>query len=240
MKIIENDITTGQLGFDKSNPRTNGEFNLLSSVIKGGEIIFDVGANIGDWSKKVLSISKSVTIHLFEPLPSEFTKLQNNIKSPGTFIHNIAMSDVSCEQLIHYYPSHPALSGLYRRNENVEKRMNLHSEDIKVKVSTVSSFCKENRIDHIDYLKIDTEGNEFNVIRGSESILKTGGIKMIQFEYGACYKDSNARLKQIFEYLTFYGFSVFRISLNVLIHIAEWDYILENFRHSNYLAIKGA
>lgn len=44
-------------------------------------------------------------------------------------------------------------------------------------------FCQENGIDHIDFLKIDTEGHDLNVLRGFGGMLTSGAISVIQFEY---------------------------------------------------------
>ena len=66
-------------------------------------------------------------------------------------------------------------------NENLESQIisnNNYTTTINIKV--LNNFCQENKIDEIDYLKIDVEGNDLNVIKGASNLIKK--IKFIQFE----------------------------------------------------------
>ncbi|MCK4826444.1 hypothetical protein KA005_62455, partial [bacterium] len=65
-----------EVGFDNSDSQTNGENALLPFLIKQGDIVFDVGANKGEWSMQVLSAVGSVQIHSFEPVPDTFALLK--------------------------------------------------------------------------------------------------------------------------------------------------------------------
>ena len=47
------------------------------------------------------------------------------------------------------------------------------------------------KLEKIDYLKIDTEGSEFKILRGAEKLLKEKKIFFIQFEYGLSELDDN-------------------------------------------------
>ena len=52
---------------------------------------------------------------------------------------------------------------------------------LKIKIETLDEFCKKNNIEKIDYLKIDTEGSNFDVILGATEMIKNKKIKYIQF-----------------------------------------------------------
>ena len=74
-------------------------------------------------------------------------------------------------------------------------------------VKRADEYIQKNNIKSIDFLKIDTEGFEFNVIKGfGDEIQK---VKVIQFEYGGTFIDSGDKLKDIVEYLARYGFGSF-------------------------------
>ncbi len=51
-----------------------------------------------------------------------------------------------------------------------------------VKTKSIDVFCRENHINHIDLLKLDTEGNEFNVLNGAKTILSENKINAIYTE----------------------------------------------------------
>src|SRR3990167_6059340 len=66
------DFCYGDNDFDRS---TNGEYELLKKIIPRSKVIFDVGANIGDYSDEVSRLKPGIAIHAFEPDPRAFEKL---------------------------------------------------------------------------------------------------------------------------------------------------------------------
>lgn len=109
---------------------------------------------------------------------------------------------------------------------------------VTVPVETLDNFVKDQAISKIDFLKIDTEGSELNVLMGAQQSLAQGRIRQIQFEYGGTYKDAKITLRQVYTLLRKNGFKIFRIASDKLIPISSWNEALENYRYSNYLAIK--
>ena len=69
-------------------------------------------------------------------------------------------------------------------------------------------YAIEKNIKSIDFLKIDTEGYELNVLQGFEDFLEN--VKIIQFEYGGTFLDNKKKLIDVIDYLKqrgFYNFS---------------------------------
>ena len=64
-----------------------------------------------------------------------------------------------------------------------------------------------NNINHIDFLKIDTEGYELNVLKVFEEYISY--IDIIQFEYGGTFLDNNTKLIDVINYLKQYNFNNF-------------------------------
>ena len=54
--------------------------------------------------------------------------------------------------------------------------------EIDVKTQTLDNFCLENKIDFIHLLKLDTEGNEFNILKGAKNLLSKNKVKVIYTE----------------------------------------------------------
>ena len=102
---------------------------------------------------------------------------------------------------------------------------------------TLDSFCKQHKINHIDFLKIDTEGSELNVLKGAHTMLKNHNINVIQFEYGGTYPDANITLEQVYNFLAELEYDIYRIVNDGLIHVDSWHTQLENNQYSNYLAV---
>ena len=63
-------------------------------------------------------------------------------------------------------------------------------ETIKVKTNTIDKICELNNIKEIDILKLDTDGNEFEVLMGAKKLLTKGKIKLIYTEISGFKKFS--------------------------------------------------
>lgn len=224
-------------GYNDANMNTNGERHVLS-ILKPNDVVFDVGANMGNWSLPIISANPAVSIYCFEPMPNVYSQLQANLKNKNVFTHQVALSDVEGISEFYYYPEIDELSTLHRRNLEIERLIKISPVIIKVSTQRLDSFCEINSVGHIDFLKIDTEGNELNVLRGSEKLFRKQAIDFVQFEYGGCYLDSKTTLKQVYHYLTSFGFVLHRITPFGLIRINAWRDELENFQYCNYFAIR--
>lgn len=53
----------------------------------------------------------------------------------------------------------------------------------KAKVITGDQFCEQEKISHIDYLKIDAEGFDYEVLVGFKGMLSSGKVRALQFEH---------------------------------------------------------
>ncbi len=227
------------IGYDNCNMKTNGECRVATYFINQGNNVFDVGANVGEWSKHVMSISSNLNIYAFEPIPGVFNQLKKNLPFEHISCFNLALSDKASKKTFVYYKKNNTtsrLSGFFRR-PIVEEKLSVAPTSIQVDTEPLDSFVSTKNIASIDFLKIDTEGAELSILQGARNLLKNNQIKIIQFEYGGTYLDANTTLQEVYSLLSSYGYSIFRIIPNGIIHIRQWRDKLENYRYSNYLAI---
>ncbi len=237
--IYENSAEYVNVGFDNCDMHTNGEEDIISHFIKNRETVFDIGANVGSWSQKVLTKVNSPLIFAFEPIPETFKILQNNLNHPNVHIFNFAFADIKGFKSIAYYDASlilAELSSFYPR-PIVEEMHQTKPTFLKVPTHSIDSFCKEKKINRIHFLKIDTEGSELDILKGSIQALAHKTINCIQFEYGGTYQDAKTTLQEVYQLLTQNGYIVFRIIPEGLIKISQWSNDLENYRYSNYLAL---
>ncbi|MBI5606846.1 MAG: FkbM family methyltransferase, partial [Deltaproteobacteria bacterium] len=228
-----------QHGYDDIEFSRNGELNVLKEIVKQDGIIFDVGANKGHWSKLALGLNPRARIIAFEPVPETFVVLQENLTAPNVRLHNLAVSGDNQDKTFYHWDDSfetGELSSLYRRLE-IEKKMNASVKPIKVKSRCLDTFCFEHEIQKIDFLKIDTEGAELDVLRGATNLLELKHIRVLQFEYGGTYLDAHITLRQIYNLLRHYGYTIYRIIPDGLLYIPIWRDVLENYRYANYLAV---
>ncbi|VXD18746.1 hypothetical protein PL8927_610008 [Planktothrix serta PCC 8927] len=226
-----------------ANPEmvASGEIEIIHRYISDHQVIFDVGAYIGDWTKEVVKTASNLEIHLFEPNPIAYHKLLQNLhqfSSPDTQLvpQNMGVGCQEGVQTFYRYGSLPVLSTLYRRVA-VEQEGLQTPEAFTILTTTLDQYCQRQAIERINYLKIDVEGGELDVLLGAEVLLKANRIDYIQFEYGGTYIDANITLKQVFEYLQQFRYSIFKIKPNQLEYIPEFNSEHETFAFSNFLAV---
>ena len=162
------------------------------------EYFFDVGAHKGESLKLFLNNFKIKNIYSFEPSHINFLNLKKNakrikrkFKDTNILIENYALGneqkDMDMKQIEE--SSSSTINDINIESNYFKKKSkflyNFNNkffyEDIKIKQIILSDYILENKIPKIDFLKIDTEGYEFNVLLGLKNDLKIA--KLIMFEH---------------------------------------------------------
>lgn len=139
------------------------------------QIIFDVGANIGQTANYYTEHFPEAIIYSFEPVKETFKTLTQNVKSKRVNTFNEGLGSALQELTIHKNDSNATSSLKENDGRFIETEI--------VKINTGVNFCAQNQIQNIDLLKMDVEGFELDVLNGFEGLLKTG-VKMIFTEIG--------------------------------------------------------
>lgn len=136
-------------------------------------VIFDVGAANGETVVRYESVFPQSEIYSFEPFKEFFENLRNNHKNVRAY--NTALGNKNGKISFHVNANLGANSILptdKRAASNWGDGVLETKEVIEVPVMTLDKFVKDNSIDHIDILKIDTQGTEYEVIEGATETLK--------------------------------------------------------------------
>jgi FkbM family methyltransferase len=209
---------------------------LTREITKPNPIFFDVGANVGDYSINLRSKFPKADIYAFEPNPHSYKILNSKFHTPQDHCHCIGLGSTSGPHLIYTYSN-----SLTSQHASIYKDVfkEIHREDYAVEVEiellTINDFCEKNNIQHIDFIKIDTEGNELDVLKGASRLLAAKQIKLIQFEFNEMNVISRTYLKDFYNLLI--DFDIFRIDTNRLIPLNQYDTINEIFKFQNLLAM---
>jgi len=219
------------------NQEESGELFALEKIIKPAldlesrpVIIFDVGANVGDYTNLLMTIfGAKATIYSFEPNPNSYGEL---IKlNPNSY--NIALGAVAGDIKMYGYQENLKATHFSAIENFLEKDKDSYSE--VVSITTLNNFLSEKSIDHIDFLKIDTEGYDYDVLKGlSKSFLKT--VPFIQFEINQALLDRRILVRDFYDLLSEH-FNLFRLNSNDLIDISNYSHKNEIYLYQNILAI---
>lgn len=218
----------------RQNHQYNFELNGEAWLIKKAQelslnnIVFDVGANIGDWSIAASKISTN--IHAFEICPPTYIKLESALgSSEKVKINNFGLSNEQGTLQVHYCPDQDELSSM------VAVVCSDNTKSIEAKVCRGDQYCFDNKIEKIDFLKIDVEGAEAAVLEGFSDMLNPDHIQLIQFEYGMVCIESKFLLNDFYKLLTSAGYKVGKLYPDH-VKFKDYEYEDENFLGPNYVA----
>ena len=215
--------------------------SFLPTIIPGERLVmFDVGANTGEYSNLLNEVFPSAKIYSFEP-------------NPCSFLHLAAKSG-QCKQINAFslgVGDHEFRSTIYSEKNNPESQLaslvpgimtDLHQHadaniiEFDIDIVSLDSFCNSKGIQHIHFLKIDTEGYELNVLKGAIKLISRKAIDVVQFEFNEMNIYARVFLKDFYEALP--GFDFFRMDEDKLVYLGPHNAILEVFRYQNFVAIR--
>jgi FkbM family methyltransferase len=187
--------------FNNSDSKTNGEEQFFNHIQDNINVIFDVGCR-----SESEFISFPGEVHYFDPVKEYIENLQGQTNlNKCSYFNNFGLGDENKE--MYYYPKyqsfHDRIKSCHTSDDDNKKLLHIKKG---------KDYVINNNIQNIDFLKIDTEGHELQVLKGFEDTLKN--IKIIQFEYGGTFLDSNIKLIDVIKYLEEKGFYKFSYLTN--------------------------
>lgn len=167
------------------------------SHLKDCKVIIDVGANKGQSIEAFRSIWKKVRIYSFEPEPEAGQYLQGKYgRDPEIILRNEGVSSTTGKK--HFSVSHLDLTSTFSELNYGSKYLQrkgrllgypvskIIKDRITVSVTSLSDFLETERLGVIDLIKIDTEGHEYDCLKGLFTLhegQRTFHVRYIQFEY---------------------------------------------------------
>lgn len=209
---------------------TNGEGSLLGSLQSEPiATLFDVGANVGDWSTLAVSTFPAAKIHAFEPVPPTFKHLHDRLSSvKNAYLHPYGLGKENKSTQITYYGDD--LSFLSTVNYAVQTH--LPSTLMPIEIRHGDDILKEIDVARIDFLKLDIEGMEIDALYGFEQALSERRIGFIQFEH----HPGQVLLKSFYDLLARHGFRLGKMYAGY-VDFSEYHVSFERYAGPNYFAL---
>lgn len=221
----------------------NGELYVqqvaLGSAAQSPLVCFDVGANVGLWSKALLQEAnrKSIAaqVHAFEPCSETFAALISNLNGNGRAGKFVTIRK-ACSDHIGRATLNIVQPGCCGVNSIVaESRFPVQARE-EVELTTVDVYCRESSISAIRLLKIDAEGHDLAVIKGAAEMLRRQSIDIIQFEYNQSWIEARSFLRDAFETAQAFGYELGKVTRRGVEFYHGWALELETFVEGNYIA----
>lgn len=191
---------TKNLRYDRlSKLILKSELNLNSNCI-------DVGCHKGEFLDMIMEFSPNGNHFCFEPIPSLLSDLESKYSNYKNIkIFPFAVGKSKGVENFNVVIDSPAYSGLKIRDY---KKSNPEIKKIKVEVTTLDEVVNTK----IDFIKIDVEGGEFDVLLGASEIIDRDK-PLILFEFGLGASDFYGTTpKDIYEYLTTKGYKLYDLN----------------------------
>jgi FkbM family methyltransferase len=217
--------------------KESGENFFLVSILAptNPKVCFDIGANIGRYSKELLE-KTNAKVYAFEPLLTVYEVLQNTLSVHGDRLvaENKGIGSENKTLTIHYNPkalSHASFSEDVKKVSYVTNEM---KEDVEV--VTLDSYCAEKLITAIDFIKIDTEGFEAEVFQGALETFRKIQPKFIQIEFNWHQLFRNTSLNFFAEHLP--NYDVYQLIYDGWIKRDPKDPLTNIYLFSNFVFVR--
>ena len=176
---------------------------FLKEFIREGDVFLDIGANCGAGTLVAASLIGKGKVYAFEPGPKVRSRLQGNIdlnphlKDIVTIIPNGL--GLNKEQV--FYNEDPN----YRGNGSLYE-----NKGIPVEIISLDEWVAREKLEKVDFIKIDVEGMEYDVLVGGKTVLSTYQ-PMIYFEtLPIFYETTLHNIKTIYKFLDSLGYKIIR------------------------------
>ena len=179
---------------------------IISKFCKPGMIVFDVGANIGEWTLTMANgVGAQGRVYSFEPTPFLFDALNKTVVANQfnqVIVSPYALSDKS--KTMDFYIQ-------YDENELLDARLSRldspadfkewitdgkKAKKIQVKTITLDEFAVKEKLERLDFIKIDAEGYESAIVEGGLTVLKKFRPNLI-LECGGVYDSEEKRKRMV-------------------------------------------
>lgn len=240
-----------------SNISTNGEAHLQASIaglqVESGRAwtVIDVGANQGQWSTSMIRAAersgsaKTMRIVAIEPVPTTASILRNTLaemEGAGSVeIVEAAMSSHVGEATIFVRGVGAGTNSLYkgqRTGSTPDLSTDVEEIEIRVQTQTLDALSHELGITSVELVKVDAEGHDFEVMKGSAQLLSGGRIGVLQFEYNHRWIAARHYLYDVFELVDGMPYVVGRVTPSGTQFFARWHPELERFFEANYVLVR--
>lgn len=160
--------------------------DLFELTSTNGPRIFDVGANQGQSIKAFLRLWPNAQIISFEPDPVEATSLRRNwSSSEGVEIVEAAVLDHDEGTSFHRFES-SELNSIHNR-ATASWITSPPIDLVRVPSLTLEGFCQDRSIAQVDLLKVDVQGAEDLVLKGSKTLFDQSVFRLVQLELTFCH-----------------------------------------------------
>ncbi len=199
------------LGFlEWSGIKRDSEVSTFFKHVHKGDIVFDIGANVGRFTKLFCMLTGSGgKVIAFEPVSINFNKL-TQLDFKNLVVYKLALSDQSGESTLYYPPTDGAQASMVKQTFGNWRTSVTVGEEI-CEMDYLDGLMETKQLPIPDFIKIDAEGAELRILKGANKLLMSGSITVFLELNTETLKSFGISLGQIWDLLHSYGYTVFTL-----------------------------
>lgn len=176
---------------------------IIEESLHSNSNCIDVGAHKGEILDLIIDRAPKGNHFAFEPIPEMFEELNNRYSSDLIKVYDCALSYQKGSATFNHVVSNPSYSGLKKRKYDHPNEID---QQIRVETDLLDNIIPSDI--SIDFIKIDVEGGEFDVLKGAvETIKRCKPIVIFEHGLGAS-EFYNANPRELFQYFDNIGMNI--------------------------------
>lgn len=166
----------------------------IKTLLPEKPIILEAGAHKGRDTVKMLKIWPHGTFYCFEPSPSIYQQLITAVgDKPNVHTYQLALASHNGSASFHVSSGRSdAASSLLTPQEYAQEHPDTIFTDIEVKTITLDTWAQQEQVERIDFMWLDMQGGELNMLKSGTEILKT--VQVICSEVNLSHRYTDAPL----------------------------------------------
>ncbi|MEM2522671.1 MAG: FkbM family methyltransferase [Candidatus Bathyarchaeia archaeon] len=223
---FENQVYTVRCGLLKGLKRKGGlgfipimkmteEEKFLANLKLEGQTVFDVGAFTGLFTMFFArAVGKNGKVIAFEPNPSLCVRIKENLllnKFDNVKIMQLALGREKKKEVLAFPSMIPGV-GSIEEHEKARILKQRSARTIEVDVDTIDNLIAAEKVPTPDFIKIDVQGAELDVLIGASNTIKRCKPKLLIEVHSIPYINwKNKNLQRIVDFLTEKGYSLHHV-----------------------------
>ena len=183
-------------------------FSLINTVVNKDDVVIDIGAHIGLMAVVLgKRVGENGKVYSFEPTPYSFTVLKETIKlnKLEKTVSPVNMAVAATSGSIEFNANKEDVS-----NSIVSYGYNSGHKKITVTTTSIDDFVKQQQLSRLNFIKIDAEGVELDVLKGAKETLRQFDLKMILALHPLAVVAKGDTMEEIYDTVIEWGYKVLR------------------------------
>lgn len=214
--------------------------DVVSGEIRQPLVVVDAGARNG--FQLIPQLHRHLRLFAFEPDPTSYATLVERYRNSSQFHSAKCFPFALADELgmaTLYSTAHPSMSSLMQADKKLFASYTQRMGDAKswsegfevvaqheVQQTTLERLCEEQQLQHIDFLKLDTQGSELKILKGAQRLLERKKIGVVFTEFSMVnYYENQVCFSELDQWMKAQGYR--------LIDIRTYPEIANRLQHSN-------